>query len=252
MAHRTALITGASRGIGRACAVALAQAGHRVVLAARDLAKLEEAAVEIRSAGGEAFVAEMDLGSSESIKAAIARAAKEFGGIDILVNAVGGSTVIPRPSATVDELALDEWKKIIDFNLDGTFLFTHAVVPVMKRQQSGKIVNLASIAGRGRSAASSSAYAAAKGGIIAFTKKLSYELGPYGININAIAPSTTLTERIRPHWERRSQEDQARAIDATPLRRVAEPVDQARVICFLASQDADFITGVTIDVTGGS
>ena len=136
-------------------------------------------------------------------------------------------------AATVDELTLEEWKKIIDFNLDGTFLFTHAVVPVMKRQQGGKIVNLASIAGRGRSASSSSAYAAAKGGIIAFTKKLSYEVGPYGVNINAIAPSTTLTERIRPHWERRSQEDQARAIDATPLRRVAEAVDQARVICFL-------------------
>jgi NAD(P)-dependent dehydrogenase (short-subunit alcohol dehydrogenase family) len=122
----------------------------------------------------------------------------------------------------------------------------------MKRQRSGKIVNLSSIAGRGRSAASSAAYAAAKGGIIAFTKKLSHELGPYGVNINAIAPSTTLTERIRPHWERRSQEDQARAIDNTPLLRVAEAVDQARVICFLASQDADFVTGVTIDVTGGA
>jgi NAD(P)-dependent dehydrogenase (short-subunit alcohol dehydrogenase family) len=122
----------------------------------------------------------------------------------------------------------------------------------MKRQRSGKIVNLSSIAGRGRSVASSAAYAAAKGGIIAFTKKLSHELGPYGVNINAIAPSTTLTERIRPHWERRSQEDQARAIDNTPLRRVAEAADQARVICFLASQDADFVTGVTIDVTGGA
>jgi NAD(P)-dependent dehydrogenase (short-subunit alcohol dehydrogenase family) len=149
-------------------------------------------------------------------------------------------------------LSLDEWKKLIDFNLDGTFLFTHAVVPVMKRQKSGKIVNLASIAGRGRSVSSSSAYAAAKGGIIAFTKKLCYELGPYGININAIAPSVTLTERIRPHWERRSQEDQAREIDKTPLRRVAEAADQAKVICFLASSDADFVTGVTIDVTGGS
>ena len=149
------------------------------------------------------------------------------------------------------ELGFADWQKLIDFNLSGTFLFTHAVVPVMQRQQSGKIVNLASIAGRGRSVSSSAAYATAKGGIIALTKKLSYELGPYGININAIAPSLTLTERIRPHWDRRTAEAQAAEVARTPLRRVAEAVDQARVICFLASQDADFVTGETIDVTGG-
>ncbi len=146
---------------------------------------------------------------------------------------------------------MDDWQRIIKFNLDGTFLFTHAVVPIMKRQKSGKIVNLASIAGRGMSVASGSAYAAAKGGIIALTRKLSFELGPFGININAIAPSLTLTERIRPHWNQRSPEAQAEQIQTTPLRRVAEASDQAKVICFLASSDADFVTGLTIDVTGG-
>jgi len=124
-------------------------------------------------------------------------------------------------------------------------------VPVMKRQKSGKIVNLASIAGRGLSQVSSSAYSAAKGGIIAFTRKLSFELGPFGINVNAIAPSLTLTERIRPHWNQRSPDAQAAEIARTPLRRVAEAADQAKVICFLASSDADFVTGLTIDVTGG-
>ena len=121
----------------------------------------------------------------------------------------------------------------------------------MKRNSHGKIVNLASIAGRGISDSSSSAYAAAKGGIIAFTKKLGRELGPFGINVNAIAPSLTLTERLRPHWEKRSPEQKADEVERTPLRRVAEAADQARVICFLASRDADFVTGVTIDVTGG-
>ena len=98
---------------------------------------------------------------------------------------------------------------------------------------------------------SSSAYAAAKGGIIAFTKKLSLELGPHGVNVNAIAPSLTLTERIRPHWEQRDPEAQAAEIARTPLRRVAQAKDQAGVICFLASHEADFVTGLTIDVTGG-
>jgi NAD(P)-dependent dehydrogenase (short-subunit alcohol dehydrogenase family) len=249
---KVALITACASGIGRATADIMAGDGAIIVGVDNNAERLDKAVVEITAAGGQAHGRLCDALDKNQVDPLVAEIVKEFGRIDILVNAVGGSTIIPRSGATVDELTLDEWKKIIDFNLDGTFLFTHAVVPVMKQQQSGKIVNLASIAGRGRSASSSSAYAAAKGGIIAFTKKLSYEVGPYGININAIAPSTTLTERIRPHWERRSQEDQARAIDNTPLRRVAEAVDQAKVICFLASSDADFITGVTIDVTGGS
>jgi NAD(P)-dependent dehydrogenase (short-subunit alcohol dehydrogenase family) len=186
------------------------------------------------------------------VDATVASVEQEFGAVDILVNAVGGSTIIANSGATVDELTFDEWQRLIAFNLDGTFLFTHAVVPIMKRRNSGKIVNLASIAGRGLSASSSSAYAAAKGGIIALTRKLAFELGPYGVTINAIAPSLTLTERIRPHWDRRTAEGQAAEIARTPLRRVAEAADQAKVICFLASSDADFVTGVTIDVTGGN
>jgi NAD(P)-dependent dehydrogenase (short-subunit alcohol dehydrogenase family) len=218
---KIALITAVASGIGRATADIMATEGATIVGVDNNAERLEKTVAEITAAGSKAHGRLCNALDKDEVDPLVASVAKEFGGIDILVNAVGGSTIIPRPNATVEELNLDEWKKIIDFNLDGTFLFTHAVAPVMKRQQSGKIVNLSSIAGRGRSAASSAAYAAAKGGIIAFTKKLSYELGPYGVNINAIAPSTTLTERIRPHWERRSQEDQARAIDATPLRRVA-------------------------------
>jgi NAD(P)-dependent dehydrogenase (short-subunit alcohol dehydrogenase family) len=121
----------------------------------------------------------------------------------------------------------------------------------MRRQQRGKIVNLASIAGRGLSEASSSAYATAKGGIVAYTRKLSIELGPHGINVNAIAPATTLTERIRPRWEQQPPEVRAQEVERTPLRRMGVAADQAKVICFLASSDADFVTGLTIDVTGG-
>lgn len=249
---KVALITAVASGIGRATADIMAREGAVVVGVDNNPERLEAAMAAIRAAGGRAHARVCDALDPAQVEATVAAVADEFGRIDILVNAVGGSTIIEKSGATVDELTFAEWQKLIDFNLSGTFLFTHAVVPIMQRQRAGKIVNLSSIAGRGRSAASSSAYAAAKGGIIAFTRKLSYELGPYGININAIAPSTTLTERIRPHWERRSQEDKARAIDNTPLRRVAEAVDQAKVICFLASADADFVTGVTIDVTGGS
>jgi NAD(P)-dependent dehydrogenase (short-subunit alcohol dehydrogenase family) len=249
---KVALITAAASGIGRASADIMAGEGAIVVVVDNHQERLDRAVAELRAAGGRAHGWLCDALDAAQVDALVAAVVREFGRIDILVNAVGGSTIIDRSSATVDELSFADWQKLIDFNLSGTFLFTHAVVPVMKRQNSGKIVNLSSIAGRGLSVSSSSAYAAAKGGIIAFTRKLAFELGPFGININAIAPSRTLTERIRPRWNQSSPEDQQAEIEKTPLRRIAEAADQAKVICFLASSDADFVTGVTIDVTGGN
>src|SRR4051794_33245461 len=247
-----AVITAFANGIGRGTAEIMAREGAIIVGVDNHPDRLETAVAALRGAGGRAHGRLCDALDQQQGEGTVASGENEFGAVDILVNAVGGSTIIANSSANVDELTFAEWQRLIDFNLSGTFLFTHAVVPIMKRRQSGKIVNLASIAGRGLSPTSSSAYAAAKGGIIAFTRKLAFELGPYGVTINAIAPSLTLTERIRPHWEKRSQEAQGAEIARTPLRRVAEAADQAKVICFLASSDADFVTGVTIDVTGGN
>ena len=252
--NKVALITAAANGIGRATAQIMVREGATVIAIDNHQARLDEAVPALRRGAGHGGKVEgrlVDALDAAQVDKVVADAAREHGQIDILVNAVGGSTVIDNPQATTEQLAFTDWQKLIAFNLDGTFLFTHAVIPVMKRRRSGKIVNLASIAGRGLSINSSSAYAAAKGGIIAFTRKLAYELGPEGINVNAIAPSVTLTERIRPHWEKRSQAAQAEEIERTPLRRVAEAVDQANVICFLAASESDFVTGLTIDVTGG-
>jgi NAD(P)-dependent dehydrogenase (short-subunit alcohol dehydrogenase family) len=248
---KVALITAAASGIGRATAEIIGREGGRIAAVDINRERLDATVAEIEAAGGEAHAYNIDALDEGRATSAVADAAKRFGRIDILVNAVGGSTIITNPAATTEVLTLAEWQSLLHFNLTGTFLFTHAVIPVMKRQRSGKIVNLASIAGRGKSGASSSAYAAAKGGIIALTTKLANELGPYGINVNAIAPATTLTERIRPRWEQRPPEARQADIDRTPLRRMGEAVDQANVICFLASSHADFVTGLTIDVTGG-
>jgi len=249
--NQVALITAAANGIGRATADIMVREGATVIAVDNSRERLDQAVPALRRDGGKAEGRLVDALVPAEVDALVAEVVRQHGAIDILVNAVGGSTVIANPQATTEQLAFADWQKLIAFNLDGTFLVTHAVIPVMKRQRRGKIVNLASIAGRGLSHNSSSAYAAAKGGIIAFTRKLAHELGPDGINVNAIAPSVTLTERIRPHWDKRSQASQAEEIERTPLRRVAEPADQARVICFLASADADFVTGLTIDVTGG-
>src|SRR5438034_8451972 len=240
---RVALITAAGRGIGRATAEIITGEGGTVIAVDRDKDALDQLK------GVHAVAA--DALDEAQVADVVARTVDAHRRIDILVNAVGGSTIIGKPAAPVDELPLEDWQRLLHFNLTGTFLFCHAVVPVMKRQRAGKIVNISSIAGRGLSASSSSAYATAKGGIIALTRKLSHELGPYGVTVNAIAPSLTLSPRLRPRWDGMSPEERAREVERVPLRRIAEPEDQARVICFLASSDADFVTGVTIDVTGG-
>ncbi|MGH7353547.1 MAG: SDR family NAD(P)-dependent oxidoreductase [Candidatus Rokuibacteriota bacterium] len=248
---RVALITAAGRGIGRATAEIIGREGGTVVAVDLDQAALDEVVETVRKAGGVAHAVRADALDASQVGATVRATAEQHGRIDILVNAVGGSTIIQKPAAPVDELALEDWQRLLHFNLTGTFLFCNAVVPVMKRRRSGKIVNISSIAGRGKSASSSSAYATAKGGIIALTRKLAFELGPHGITVNAIAPSLTLSPRLRPRWDGMSPEARAAETARVPLGRIAEPEDQARVICFLASADADFVTGVTIDVTGG-
>ncbi len=248
---KVALITAAASGIGRATAEIMAHEGAVVIAVDNDEGRLDAAVAALRAAGGQVHARRADALDPAEVEALVASVAQEFGAIDILVNAVGGSTIIPHPGAEMDQLTLADWQRLIAFNLDGTFLFCHAVVPVMKRRRHGKIVNLSSIAGRGLSGSSSAAYAAAKGGIIAFTRKIADELAPYGINVNAIAPSRTLTERTRPRAEQRRSEAPAAQVARTPLQ-FAEAADQARIICFLASSDADFVTGITIDVTGGN
>jgi NAD(P)-dependent dehydrogenase (short-subunit alcohol dehydrogenase family) len=186
---RVALVTAAASGIGKATAEIIAAKSGTVVAVDTDHGRLEKVVAALRDAGGRAHGLGADALDAAQVQDTVDRVVREHTRIHILVNAVGGSTIIRDSAATIDELTLADWQRLIDFNLTGTFLFCHAVVPVMKRQRGGKIVNLSSIAGRGLSESSSSAYAAAKGGIIALTRKLSIELGPSGITVNAIAPS---------------------------------------------------------------
>src|SRR5437899_7323854 len=193
---RTALITAAGRGIGRATAEIIGREGGTVIAVDLDKESLDQVVGAIRVAGGTAHAIVADALDASQVAGVVRRVVEEHGRIDILVNAVGGSTIIAKPGATVDELTLEDWQRLLHFNLTGTFLFCNAVAPVMKRQRGGKIVNISSIAGRGLSPSSSSAYATDKGGIIALTRKIYFELVPYGDTVTSFATLLTLRPQI--------------------------------------------------------
>ncbi|HEY3825880.1 MAG TPA: 3-oxoacyl-[acyl-carrier-protein] reductase [Bryobacteraceae bacterium] len=241
MTNRIALITGASRGIGRACALALSAGGAKVVLAARQVEKLEEVAAEVRAAGGEAYVVSIDLASPDSIKEAFSKASKDFGRIDILVNNAG---------LTRDGLALrmkrDDWDIVLQTNLSGSFFCIQQVLPAMVRERWGRIVNIASVVGESGNAGQAN-YAASKAGLIGLTKSLAQELASRNITVNAVAPGFVETDMTASL----SDELKAKITEAVPLKRIGSPKDVAAAVKFLAGDDASYITGHVLDVNGG-
>lgn len=241
MTNRTALITGASRGIGRACAASLAAAGARVALAARNIDALEELAAALRAEGREAFAIALDLSSADSIKEAAARVAKDFGRIDILVN---------NAAITKDNLALrmkrDDWDAVLSTNLTGAFLMIQQVIPAMIRERWGRIVNISSIVGETGNAGQAN-YVASKAGLIGLTKSIAQEIASRNVTVNAVAPgfiSTDMTQVL-------PQELKDKLLAAIPLRRFGQPEDVAAAVRFLASDEAAYITGHVLDVNGG-
>jgi 3-oxoacyl-[acyl-carrier protein] reductase len=233
MPQRTAFITGASRGIGRACAVALAEAGARVILAARDTAKLGEVAAAIPGS----TVVQIDLASVESIKEAFAKAGK----IDILVNNAG---------ITKDGLALrmkkDDWDAVLATNLTGAFLAIQQVLPAMLKERWGRIINISSIVGETGNPGQAN-YVASKAGLIGLTKSLAQEIASRNITVNAVAPGfidTDMTSGL-------SDQVKENLLAHIPLKRLGTGADVAAAVRFLASEEAGYITGHVLDVNGG-
>lgn len=238
---KTALVTGASRGIGKVCAEMLAQSGYRVVLAARSLDKLQAIAEEIRGAGGQATAAGMDMSSAASIAEAIGAAAKEFGRIDILVNNAG----ITKDGLAV-RMKVADWEQVLATNLSGAFYAIQQVLPGMMRERWGRIINISSVVGETGNPGQAN-YVASKAGLIGLTKSLAQEVGSRNITVNAVAPGYIDTEMTQGL----SQELKDKMIGHTPLRRIGNAADVANAVKFLASEEAGFITGHVLDVNGG-
>ena len=238
------VVTGAGRGIGAATARAFAAEGARLAVLDIDAAGLDALVQDLAAKGTDVLGLRCDVTVGAEVKQVFEAVASRFGRIDVLVNNAGGFSRI-RPT---EEIPDEEWDAILRLNLTSVFLSTKAVLPIMKRQRAGRIVNLASVVGRSAAVSVTTHYAAAKAGVIGFTRNLAREVGPDGITVNAIAPGTVGTERF---WALRSPEETRRIAESVPLRRVAEPEEIAQCILFLASDAAGYMTGAALDVNGG-
>ncbi len=238
-----AIVTGAGKGFGRAIAVRLARDGFGVVAADVNVSGAEATAALVRAAGGQAWPARVDVAEAASVEAMVQGAIAHAGRIDILVNNAGIWT-----STLTEQTTEAEWDQVVNVNLKGVFLCCRAVIPVMKRQGRGHIVNIASIAARNGGTFSGIPYVASKAGVVGLTKKLAKELGPAGIVVNGINPGHSETGIMAGIDLTVMREA---LLKATPLGRAAEPEDIADVVAFLASDAARFVHGETIEVNGG-
>ena len=245
LSGRAALVTGGSRGLGREIAEGLGEAGAAVALTARREEWLREAERALREAGIDCMAVPCDIGRPEAVRALVETVAARFGKIDILVNNAGATWGAP-----VLEMPLDQWRRVLDTNLTGTFLVTQAVGRLMIDRRAGKIINIASIAGLAGNSPEvldTIGYSAAKGGVVAFTRDLAVKWAPHNVYVNAIAPGFFRTRMTESLLERNQQRVEAQI----PLGRIGRPGELKGVAVFLASAASDYITGQIIPVDGG-
>jgi 3-oxoacyl-[acyl-carrier protein] reductase len=240
--NRVAIITGASKGIGKRTAMDMVAGGAQVVLADIDRKALEETVTCLQAAGGQAKVETCDVASSAQIETLVLDTHKEFGRIDILINNAG--VLIP---GTIEETTDEIIDVTLNVNVKGVLYAIRAVAPIMKAQSYGRIVNVASITGKAGDNDTVFVYGASKGAVISLTRSVARQLGPYGITCNAIAPHAVMTHLMR-YWDEKKKEQ---VIAKIPVHRLGTEEDMSNLMCFLASDEAGFINGETININGG-
>jgi NAD(P)-dependent dehydrogenase (short-subunit alcohol dehydrogenase family) len=235
---RTAVVTGGARGIGLACAAKIAAGGGRLALWDRDLDRAKQSAAVL----GDAIAVEVDVTSETSLQAALAATEKQLAPPDILVASAG----ITGPNATVIQYPVDAWKQVIDINLTGVFLSNRAVASGMAKRGWGRIVNIASVAGK-EGNPNASAYSASKAGVIGFTKSLGKELATTGVLVNCVAPAVVKTEL----FSQMTEQHIAYMLSKIPMNRFGEVEEVAEMVAWLASPLCTFATGAAFDLSGG-
>ena len=243
--HKTVVVTGAAQGIGRAIVTAMSGAGAKVIALDRDGAGLE-----LAKAAGATMTVTLDLSERALVLETMAGIGARFGSIDILVAAAGG--VRGQVAHPLEEVTEAAWQQLFAANVDGSFWCAQGVAPMMKAQRAGRIITIASGAGLRPSLTGIQAYSAAKHALVGLTKQLALELGPHGITVNSVAPGFVLSNpATQSQWESYGAEGQKRLLDGIHMRRLGKPEDIANAVMFLASEQAEWISGQILSVDGG-
>jgi 3-oxoacyl-[acyl-carrier protein] reductase len=247
LAGSIAIVTGASEGISEVIARTLAREGASVALVSRSLSRVQRVAGEIEAGGGTAIALQADVTRSEDVRAMVQAVLDRWKTVDILVNGVGGFS----GHGSIVETSEEDWDQVIALNMKTAFLCAQAVAKPMMEQRNGRIINIGSQAASAPSPHASSFLpnAAAKAGLIGFSKHLAKQLGPYGITVNAVSPSTTLTPRAKRNRDAASIE---RMKSQNPMKTLIEPEDTAEAVLFLVSREARYITGINLNVNAGT
>ena len=246
---KNAIVTGGARGMGFAIAKALYQEGARVAVLDVDEKGAAEAAKQLDEKQTRVIGRKIDVTKSSDVRPFVQEMKRLWGSVDILVNNAGGALNTPY---VLEEIQEKDWNLVVDVNLKGAFLCCQAVIPEMVKQRGGVIVNISALAGHWRASLAGVQYTAAKAGVEGLTRQLAYDWGKAGIRVNAVAPTVTMTgDRIQSLWDNKSEEEKKKVLSNIPLGRLGTPEEVASVVVFLASDESSYITGITIDVSGG-
>ena len=246
---KNAIVTGGARGMGFAIAKALFQEGARVAVLDVDEKGAAEAAKQLDEKQDRVIGRKIDVSKRSDIRMFVQEMKRLWGSVDILVNNAGGALNTPY---VLEEIQEKDWNLVVDVNLKGAFLCCQAVIPEMVKQKGGVIVNISALAGHWRASLAGVQYTAAKAGVEGLTRQLAYDWGKAGIRVNAVAPTVTMTgDRIQSLWDNKSEEEKKKVLSNIPLGRLGTPEEVASVVVFLASDESSYITGITIDVSGG-